>query len=110
MKQNVLAQLFYHETAVKNDNMLLWQRMEIKEIDCSKQCMLVEQFADSSKVDWSMSSWSNLKLEGFFSAFFAGKDTIEYVWCFRSTPKKEYINKIFHAGVTAWVWMELLLR
>lgn len=32
--------------------MFLWQATEIKETDCSKQYMLVEQFANFSKVGW----------------------------------------------------------
>lgn len=57
--------------------MFLWQTMEITEMDCSKQYVLAELFDNSSKVDWKMIFWSNLKLgrEFFSLAFF-----IEKLW------------------------------
>lgn len=74
--------------------MFLGQAMEITETDCSKQYMLVEQFANFSKVGWFTAADPIYNLGDFFLMFFYRKDVAEYAQHFRCTPKKEYVNKI----------------
>lgn len=53
--------------------MFLGQAMEITETDCSKQYMLVEQFANFSKVGWFTAADPIYNLGDFFLIFFIEK-------------------------------------